>query len=286
MTIGAEAFSRWQPAAWLRVAGPEAFVFLQGQFTNDLRDLEKSSAVYGLWLNQKGRVLADSFVVRGHAAEEFWVGSYFSSAAVIRERLESYIIADDVTIADETTGWSGVTLTGPNAAAAARGLGSGFVFAGRRGLADAVEYIAPGIPEIKDRAQLSAEEMERARIQALIPAVPRDLGAGELPNEGALENVAISYTKGCYLGQEVIARLKSMGKVRRQLFLVKGTGLAPTGPAKLYQGQKPVGELRSTVPAGDGFIGLALCGLLHLRRDAGLSFAPDAPAVVTLVDPP
>lgn len=286
MTIAADAFYRWQPAAWLRVVGPDALAFLQGQFTNDLRELEKSPAVYGLWLNQKGRVLADSFVVRGHAAEEFWVGSYFSSAAVIRERLESYIIADDVTIADETTAWSGVTVTGPNAAAAARGLGAGFVFAGRRGLADSVEYVALGIPEIKDRSQLSAGEMERARIQALIPAVPGDLGSGELPNEGGLETVAISYTKGCYLGQEVMARLKSMGKVRRQLFQVKGAGVVPSGPTKLYQGQKSVGELRSTAPAGDGFIGLALCGLLHLRRDAGLSFAPDAPAVVTLVDSP
>ena len=122
MTIGADPFYRWQPAAWLRVVGPDAFAFLQGQFTNDLRELEKSPAVYGLWLNQKGRVLADSFVLRGRVAEEFWVGSYFSPAAVIRERLESYIIADDVTIADETAAWSGVTLTGPNALASARAL--------------------------------------------------------------------------------------------------------------------------------------------------------------------
>jgi folate-binding protein YgfZ len=284
MTISPNAYHRWQPAAWLRVHGPDAFGFLQGQFTNDLRELEKSPGVYGLWLNQKGRVLADSFVLRGRAPEEFWVGSYFSPAAVIQKRLESYIIADDVTIADETAAWSGVTLTGPDAAAAARALGDGFVFAGRRGRHDAVEYIAQVIPEIPSRTMLPADEMERARIRALIAAVPADLGPTELPNEGGLETVAISYTKGCYLGQEVMARLKSMGQVRRQLLRVIGAGLIPARPAKLYQGAKQVGELRSAAPEGDGFIGLALLSLLNLRRDAGLSLASEAPIMVQLAD--
>ncbi len=285
MTISPNASHRWQPAAWLRVAGPDAFGFLQGQFTNDLRDWEKSPAVYGLWLNQKGRVLADSFVLRGPASEEFWVGSYFSAAAVIQARLESYVIADDVTIADETAAWSGVTLTGPQAAATARALGAGFVFAGRRGWSDAVEYVAREIPSLPSAA-LTVEEMERARIGASIAAVPVDIGPTELPNEGGLENVAISYTKGCYLGQEVMARLKSMGKVRRELLRVRGTGPIPARPAKIYQGAKPVGELRSAVADGDGFIGLALLSLLNLRRDAGLSLAPDIPPVLTLAATP
>src|SRR5471030_3245677 len=78
MTISTEPKVHfWRPAAWLRVSGPDAGVFLQGQFTNDLGALKTSPAVYGLWLNQKGRVLADSFVLRGNTTEEFWVGSYF-----------------------------------------------------------------------------------------------------------------------------------------------------------------------------------------------------------------
>src|SRR5580700_11007492 len=101
----------WQPAAWLQVAGPDAFNFLQGQFTNDLRILEEQPAVYGLWLNEKGKVQADSFVLR---AEEnaFWVGSYFSPAATVCERLKSNLIADDATIEDCTAGCRGVTLIG------------------------------------------------------------------------------------------------------------------------------------------------------------------------------
>src|SRR3954464_5276449 len=95
---------RWQPACWLRVTGDDAANFLQGQFTNDLRALPKRGAVYGLWLSIKGKVLADSFVLSGVNPGEFWIGSYYSAAKIIRERLEAYVIADDVTIEDATGG--------------------------------------------------------------------------------------------------------------------------------------------------------------------------------------
>src|SRR5437016_12516025 len=91
-----EGLFAWRPAAWLRVSGADAASFLQGQFTNDLRSLGDQPSVYGLWLNVKGKVVADSFTLRGGAAQEFWLGSYFSPAAIIRERLEGHIIADDV----------------------------------------------------------------------------------------------------------------------------------------------------------------------------------------------
>src|SRR4051794_18742813 len=100
---------RWKPACWLRVTGEDAFTFLQGQFTNDLRELERSAAVYGLWLTLKGKVLADSFILKAQAPAGFWIGSYFSPAAVIQQRLDSYIIADDVQIEDVTGEWAGLS---------------------------------------------------------------------------------------------------------------------------------------------------------------------------------
>ncbi|MCX6955745.1 MAG: hypothetical protein NTV51_26675, partial [Verrucomicrobia bacterium] len=114
------AIFRWKPAAWLRVTGEDAANFLQGQFTNELRGVAEGVAVYGLWLTLKGKVLADSFIVRrgggaggaGRAGAEFWIGSYFSPAAVIKERLEAYVIADDVTIEDLTAEWTAVTVVG------------------------------------------------------------------------------------------------------------------------------------------------------------------------------
>ena len=77
--------SRFQPAAVLKVGGEDALKFLQGQFTQELRTLEAGAQCYGLWLNQKGRVLADSFVFRG-AGSDFWVVSYGSAARALGQR--------------------------------------------------------------------------------------------------------------------------------------------------------------------------------------------------------
>jgi len=285
----------WQPAAWLRVSGGDAATFLQGQFTNELRDLATGGAVYGLWLNVKGKVLADSFVLSGPLAGEFWVGSYFSPATAIRERLESFVIADEVVIEDVTSGWTGVALLGEGATAAlAAERRAGFVFRGRRAREESAEWIFPVAETNAVRTQLTglreldANEMTRRRIEAGIPAVPADAGPGDLPNEGGLDVAAISYTKGCYLGQEVMARLKSLGQVRRRLLRVAGAGEPSQNlPAALFAGERQMGELRSAARDGSGgFIGLAMLSLLHVTKDAALAFAADAAPTVRLMDAP
>lgn len=293
---------RWKPAAWLRVSGPDAASFLQGQFSQDLRPLGfppesdgAAGAVYGLWLTVKGRVEADSFVLRGATREEFWVGSYGCAAAVIRARLESFIIADDVVIGDETAGWAGVTLLNFSPVpAAADGV---LVFAGRRGPDVAVEMVyraEQGEPAIlaaaraAGAADVGPPEMERRRIAGRVPAVPRDLGPGDLPNEGGLETVAVAYTKGCYLGQEVMARLKAMGQVRRQLVRVAAAAAAvPVTPAPVFAGGKAAGELRSAVDDGaGGWIGLALVSRLNVGTAAMLALTAEGAATIRLLDTP
>ncbi len=282
------AFFEWKPAAWLRVTGGDAADFLQGQFTNDLRKLPTNDAVYGLWLDVKGKVRADSFVFAGMTGE-FWIASYFSLAATIRERLEAFVIADDVVLEDASADWSAVTVFGGGAwAQLAAEAHEGFLFRGRRGTTESVEWLFPTSVRTAVHArlegvrELSADEVVRRRIEAGIPAVPTDLGPGDLPNEGGIEGDAISYTKGCYLGQEVMARLKTMGQVRRRLVRVAVTvSKIPGLPAPLFLGPRQVGELRSTAPDGiGGFLGLAMVSLLHVTPGARLSFAPDAPATV------
>jgi folate-binding protein YgfZ len=279
----------WQPAALLQVAGPDAFGFLQGQFTNDLKLLSTQPAVYGLWLNHKGHVQADSFVLRGESGI-FWVGSYFSPATTVCERLKSCLVADDVTIEDCTAGSAGLTLLGSTAEAMAETFGVALRFPGRRAASPSVELLfsAETRPAVEAQIaklnlpQLPAGDMELMRIRAGITAVPRDIGPADLPNEGELEVDAISYTKGCYLGQEVMARLKSMGRVRRRLMRVRGAVAPPAVPAALFHGPKKIGELRSVVPDGDGFAGLALLTLLGLERCPGFSFEPEGVPVVLL----
>ena len=293
------AFFRWRPACWLRVSGDDAANFLQGQFTNDLRgidsfapDASRSGAVYGLWLSLKGKVLADSFVLRGTGANEFWIGSYFSTAAAICARLEGHIIADDVSIEDVTAEWAGISLMGEGASPTIEQAREkpGFVFPGRRNRGKNLEWIFPakgGEPAwladfVLSSRELDAQSVEQLRIASGIPAIPQDVGPGDLPNEAGLELDAISYTKGCYLGQEVMARLKSMGQVRRRLLRVKGeSGIWPVLPAAVFSGSRQVGELRSAVSDGaGGWLGLAMLSLMHLTPEATLAFAAGAPAAL------
>ena len=289
-------------SACFHVAGEDALAFLQGQFTQELRSSAKAPVAYGLWLNQKGKVLADSFVLR-ETPESVWVVSFTSGASVIRERLESYIIADDVVIEDLTEQWAGAVVCGSEASAwVSAQVGAplppageflrtdqGFVFRGRRGLGESWEWLRPAGADWPDGLEeLSSEEMARRRIAAGIPAVPADIGPGELPNEGGLEGEAISYTKGCYLGQEVMARLKSMGQLRRRLVRVAaGEGPVPAVPCALLQGETRVGELRSVAADGaGGFIGLALVTTLRLDAGAPLAPEPGGHAYIRLIDTP
>ena len=286
-----ESFYRWSPAACLRVSGADSLTFLQGQFTNDLQQGKNNGATYGLWLNQKGKVLADSFV-RKTSPQEAWIVSYFSPAAVIRERLEAYIIADDVVIEDVTAATRGLTVFGANAAAELGLAAPAWNFPGRRTRDLQTEIIFPAEMEaaltakLADKMELTSTQMETLRITAGIPAVPADLGPADLPNEGGLETDAISYTKGCYLGQEVMARLKNLGQVRRRLLRVRGPGEPPERLTPVFQGARKAGELRSTVREGTGWIGLALVSLVQLQREAGLSLTADGATVVHFADTP
>jgi|GEM_PF-156675 len=300
----------WKPACWLRVQGPDAFSFLQGQFSNDLRGLRASAAgesgglalaadsacsrsVYGLWLDRKGRILGDGFVLRADE-ERFFICSYETSAANLRTHLESFIIADEVEVFDETSGVFGLTLFLDEAEESVPDLGSaGYAFYSRRA-EPAVDWVGPAgvraelLARLNPSAELSRQEVERQRILRKVPAVPRDLGSRDLPQEGGaeFERVAVSYTKGCYLGQEVMSRLRAMGRVRRSLALVRAEGAAPSElPASLYFGEKRVGELRSAVAAesSGGFIGLALVSLHGLPAgSAQLSLRPNGTAEVTV----
>jgi folate-binding protein YgfZ len=301
MISGVNLTPSYRPAALIWVTGEDAFTFLQGQFTNELRQ-PPGSATYGLWLNQKGKVLADSQVLR-ISENEFLIWSEFSPAAIIRQRLEEYIVADDVVLADETTASQALTLWGPGGnEAISRLLGATpapgrfvrsrdlVVFRGRRLPGDNWEIFGPekSLTEICSQllaggaVESSRAEGEFARISAGIPVVPADIGPGDLPNEGGLEDAAISYTKGCYLGQEVMARLKNLGQVRRRLHLVRGRGTPPVPLAALYQGEKKTGEIRTVGTRADEFVALAMVSLINLTPTAGISLEPAGPAVMTV----
>ncbi len=134
---------------------------------------------------------------------EFWVASITCLAPVVARRLGDFIVADDVQIDDETGAWRGVALLGPGTGAwLAAGTRAGLVFPGRRDAGESWEWIHPAADADAVHLALAGApvadpaEIERRRIAAGIPAVPADIGPGELPNEGGLDAGAISYSKG------------------------------------------------------------------------------------------
>lgn len=287
-----------ETSAAFRIEGPDANTYLQGQFTQDL-NRPNGSVGYGLFLNQKGKVVADAHILR-LGSDAFQVVSFSLAAAKLRERLEAYLIADEVNIADETTGWVRVSVWGNEAGAAVAKLtgaqpGGADVwfegqnirgFHGRSSAGENFELLVPRADELKIGEALKslgaklvdANAAARERITSGIPMVPVDIGLSDLPNEGGLDAVAISYTKGCYLGQEVMARLKNLGQVRRHLHIVRGKGAAPQPGALLFQNDHKVGDIRSVAKDGDDFVAMAMLSLVNFTATNGLSLVPNAAA--------
>jgi tRNA-modifying protein YgfZ len=303
-----------KPAAVLRVTGPDAFAFLQSQFSNDLRRPGVERPVtYGLWLNQKGKIQADSFVIQRGAAE-FLLVSYDCPAETIRAHLEAHLIADEVEVKDET-GEFGLmhvfaseviqeasdfhdkinlgeieveklrdVLPTPKAANVLSWPGRLPKNLCSRDYLALPEELADFVKELNEAKTCSAsEQMVRStRIGHGIPAIPMDAGPGDLPQEAGLERDAVSFDKGCYLGQEVMARLKSQGQVNRALWVVqmnRGLKMPPNGePQPLYAGDVVAGELRSR--AWD--TGLAMLKKRVIAGWEGLSLTPRGEEVVSL----
>lgn len=276
---------RYTPKARLLITDEDASEFLQSQFTNDLRPFEAGRCTYGLWLDVKGKVLADGYVLC-EDPERFHLIAEASDPEVIRETLEAHIVADDVEVAVVSSA-PALAVFGPDAetflreaglpvppAGSFRRAGETFVFPGRRSVDPAYELVFDSEEEAEktihgfggDLRLVDENEMNRERILAGCPAIPREVGPGDLPGEGGLETDAVSFNKGCFIGQEVVARMHHVGQARRKLFRVRGGAPLPECPARLVSGEgRKVGELRSAVPGENGWIG----GALLKTRNAG-----------------
>jgi folate-binding protein YgfZ len=275
-------------SAALRVRGPDANSYLQGQFTQDVK-AATGGRTYGLWLDQKGRVQADGHVLR-QGENDFLVVSFSTPAATLLARLEAYLIADEVELTDETAAWAGILLWGDDAAEQTPPPGV-LSFPSRRAGAGSMQWLMPigrlgevmaGLKQLP-ASERGARTAELERLRQGVPAVPTDIGPRDLPNEGGLDEVAISYTKGCYLGQEVMARLKNLGQVRRRLHLVRGAGAAPAPGAALYQGERKAGEMRSSAVDDEGFLGMAMLSLVNLDEHVSLTTEPAASGTIRIL---
>jgi|ETNmetMinimDraft_22_1059887.scaffolds.fasta_scaffold00102_3 folate-binding protein YgfZ len=289
------------PRGVLKVSGEDAATFLQGQFSQDLR-IKDGEVAYGLWLSRKGKILADSFVGRV-SDDEFWVISYFGDSALLKDNLDARIIMDEVEVEIPQDEWRGVSLWGDGVEASLEPLGlslpakGGFsadngviAFWGRSGGKRSLDVLAAneesfGKLEFALGAQvsLSPEEVSIRSIEGRRFEVGHDATSDDLPQEVGLGEIAVSYSKGCYIGQEVMARLSSMGKSRRSLLpVLLSVMLEGEGPwAVVDEKGKKAGEVRRCFEADGRIIGSAMIKASALdSRSLSLAGMPDVQATV------
>jgi len=280
-------------AGWrglLRAVGSDRADFLQGMLTNQIKTLAPGQGAHAAHLTVQGRVIADMNVLI--LDDEIWLDVPVQRKALLRETLQHYLVADDVELVDDAI-VPLLSLEGPRSAEVAATVfgaplediaplahversfeGTAFRVVnanntGGRGVmifgtADA----AAGLWESCLRAGAVAvgmEALEILRVEAGIPWCDRDMDESTLAPEVGLED-AISFTKGCYIGQEVVERVAARGQVQRKLTGVEcdGDGVPSPGTQLMRDGEE-VGVITSAVRsfAGDGIRALA-----YVRRSA------------------
>ncbi len=208
-------------AKWL-VHGGDRVRYFNGQVTNDVRKAVAGEALYACVTNAKGRIDGDLFI---HAAP----GDVLSLDAEpgLREsltaRLEKYIVTDDVVIKDVTDEWRlfhafGAAVPGLGAWSMALGENARAVKAQRFGEPGVDVWIPVSCPMLPAPCpMLPPADAEIWRICRGVPRWPRELNADAFPQEAGLETRAMDFSKGCYIGQEVLSRIKTTGRMPRKL---------------------------------------------------------------------
>jgi tRNA-modifying protein YgfZ len=278
------------------VSGSDRASYLQGLFTNDIVALQPGTGCYTAYLTAQGRMIADAWVYElGDVILLSVVGAVKDT---VLARLDQFIFTEDVQLGDVTPTFGQLALVGPRAPAIVARLtgrdeaaltamdehgnfratvdgepaivtrttdvgSAGFDVYGERRVVAAVRerLVRDGVPDIDpDTASV-------LRIEAGVPLFGRDMDAETIPLEAGIEGRAISLTKGCYVGQEVIIRVlhRGHGRVARKLvgLAIAGDQVPPEG-AVIHGGDRDVGRVTSAArsPASGRAIALG-----YVRRD-------------------
>jgi folate-binding protein YgfZ len=257
------------------MVGSDRQRFLNGQVTNKVEDLRPGQGCYAALITAKGKMQSDLnvFILENEVLLDFEPGL----TTTVTERLDKYIIADDVQLVDVSPHYGMLSVQGPRAHEMMAQLGlpislpdkprsiawfneggqdhyianqprfgsSGFDLFFPNGELEQIwqKIIDAGVQPCGWRAA------ETTRIEQGIPRVRQDIDETNLPPEAGLEKEAIHYNKGCYIGQEVIARLRTYGQVTKALrgLILDKLPALPTRGAKLFFNQREVGYLTSAI---------------------------------------
>ncbi len=306
-----------QDRGLLEVRGTDRIRWLDGMITADVKAIEKrgeGAGCYALLLTHRGAIVADLHV--GRIGEALLLECSKSELARIRAVLEKMIIADDVVLADRSDELAVIGIEGARAGdvlaqasdgaslpaseawgevaiAGMRALVAGFGWSGERAfqlrvapaertavrgaLEDAAKSL--GVDAVAGDAAL----LEMLRIEAGIPALGAELDEEVLPPEARLER-AIANNKGCYVGQEIVARLRSRGQVNHLLVGLRFEGTeSPRPGAPLSASGRATGEITSVVVSPtEGPIGLGYVRREHAEIGTRVEFAGGSARVAAL----
>ncbi len=288
--------------AYLSFTGPDRVRYLNAILTNNIKDLATGHGIVSLLLNPQGHILAE--IETCAFPDRLLCVSY----AMIRERLievlDKFIIMDEVTLTDETPRYGTLALEGPKAAALVKEvsgadltkfeelsphggkIGSIPCWITKRspGGVPGAEFLAESgkLPELwqvlldavrwHDGAPMGYAALSATRLAQGVPWFGYDFGEKQIPHEAGLQDSHISYTKGCYTGQEIVERVRSRGQVnRRRVELLFSGDAVPEPEALLSLDGKEVGYVTRAARIWDP---ARIIGMGYSRKEA------NAPGVV------
>jgi len=262
------------PRTLLKLTGEDRVRFLNGQVTQDLKKLQSGQAVRAAVISAKGKLEADCRI--GATADALWIETDAPLRESLHTRLEKFIVADDVTVEDVSDSYRLAHLPSHSSApfdAPKDCLSFSSARFREPGLDLWIPCSAAWNPPMSPIL-----EWEPLRIARGLPLWGTDVDANTLPPEAGFESDAISSTKGCYIGQEVISRLRSVGHVNRHLCILATANppkLRPDAPAEGIRSEggppfpcadaqgKTVGTLTSFTSVADHALALAMIQRSH-----------------------
>lgn len=234
----------------LRLTGNDRIRFISGQITNDIRKASEASAIAACVLNAKGRL--NAFVFVSTAGDSLFIDADAALNDLLRARLERYIIADDVQVEDVSANYALFHLIGqPPPDLSARIVSADrFAMPGFDIFVDAFRHddVVARLSAVSTNCDVECGEI--FRIEQGIPVWGAELTEEIIPVEANLEERSIDYEKGCYIGQEVISRMKMSGQRNKSLCgLIASADVALASGMKLYpsEGEKEAGWITSAI---------------------------------------
>jgi tRNA-modifying protein YgfZ len=268
MTAAHTRFALLPDRGLIRLFGPDAKGFLQALVSNDIARLDGQRAIYAALLTPQGKYLHDFFVVA--LADALWLDCERARQADLQRRLTLYRLRSKVDISDASGGFAVAAIFGGDAPAA---LGLPPEAGHGRDLGGGIVYVDPRLTALGARAILPASgagaalgamclgqaaegDYDAHRLTLGVPDGSRDLEVEKtLLLEAQFEALhGVDFAKGCYVGQELTARTKYRGLLKRRIYQVEGEGPLPAADTPVMHGAKEAGVMRTS----RGRTGLAL----------------------------